>query len=363
MYRLFSIVLFLLISICSAAASQEIENPAGGYTELEVAAGTGNAEQFIRLFLQNGPITPLKGFHAHPGFEACNLADLTAYSSYSTMLDSEMSVGTRIGAHKEILSFLELRGIVPVCPMNGISVRVNGTPIMESEVEFYRTILFQEEAWEQIVDYLIGLQVQSEAARQNGLSLQATDMQEIEQDLAEVEKRYPQWTSGFVKHLLVRDALADLARQSLYNNVTVSDEELRRYYDTNPEDFDLPERIHTRYIELQTREEFDEIQRTKGFPAGGTGDNSIQDAVISKDELSEPEIEKTLWSLEAGKVAYFADDKKGEYYIVQVLEKLPAEKLSLEAAKEGLSAWMIREKIPQELELWVETLKENALIE
>ena len=363
MFRLFSFALFFLISICSAAASQKHVNPANEYTELERAAVTGNAEQFIRLFLQNGPITPLKGFHAHPGFEVCNLADLTAYSSYSTSLDSEIPAGARIGAHKEILSFLELRGIVPVCTMNGISVRVNGTPIMESEVDFYRTILFQEETWEQVVDYLIGLQLQSEAARQNGLSLQAADIQEIEQELVEVEKRYPQWTPGFVKQLLMRDALADRARQSLYKNVTVSEEELRHYYDSYPEDFDLPERIHTQYLELQAREEFDEIQRSKGFPAGGTGDNSIRDAVISKDEMSDAEVEKTLWSLEPGNVAYFADDKKGEYYIFQVLEKLPAEKVSFEAAKERLGAWMIREKIPQELELWVKTLKETALIE
>ncbi len=170
-------------------------------------------------------------------------------------------------------------------------------------------------------------------------------------------------SGDFTEKLVIEKYLAQVTQ-----NVTVEDEEIRRYYELHKSEFFLPERYQVSQILLPTEaeavetweklrsaseEEFRAAARTKSI--GPEAAHGGEMGIFQKGQLPQ-EMEAAIFSLAEGEVSSIIESSYG-FHIFRLDKKFESEWLSLAEASASISRMLLDLKIKQAIRLHIQSLE------
>lgn len=169
-------------------------------------------------------------------------------------------------------------------------------------------------------------------------------------------------------------------------NVTVTDDEVKQYYDEHPAKFEQPEMVRAAHILLSTRDPktnqplSDEQKAAKHKEMEGilkrarAGEDfaklaeEYSDDPGSKNNGGEytfprgrmvPEFEAAAFSLKTNQISDIVTTQFG-YHIIKLLEKIPAKKIEFDKVADNIKEGLTQQKMVKELPDYVAKLKKAA---
>jgi len=182
------------------------------------------------------------------------------------------------------------------------------------------------------------------------------------------------------KSLVIQELLA----QKVTPNVTVGEEEAKKFYEDNPDLFTTPERVHARHILISTQDlktdqekadakaraeeirkdlengaDFEKLakEKSEGPSASKGGDLGT----FSKGDMV-PAFEDAAFALKPGEISKVIETQFG-YHIIQVLEKFPKAVQPFADVQDQINNYLSQQKQSDETDAYLKKLKENANIE
>ncbi|MFN3406549.1 MAG: peptidylprolyl isomerase [Caldimicrobium sp.] len=175
--------------------------------------------------------------------------------------------------------------------------------------------------------------------------------------------------------------LAEEFLQRKLSNLTVTEEEMRQYYEKNKSNYREPEGVQLKHIlifvdskEGKVAEER-ALNRAKQIRAQLLKGAKFEElAKLHSDDLASrdkggdlgilrkgdtiPEFEEKVFSLKVGEISEPIRSPYG-YHIVKVVKKIPASQLSFESVKDRIKEDLLKEKEKEQLEKEIENLKKK----
>ena len=177
-----------------------------------------------------------------------------------------------------------------------------------------------------------------------------------------------EWKARLKNNLVINK----LIRKVVHSRISVSDEDLRKYFDTHLEDFDKAEQIRALQIMVDTEAQAQDILRklkndpglfsylarkfSQGLEAVKGGDLGFLDVSQMPEEFEE------IFQLEVNELSEVIQTPYG-YHIFQVQKKLPKRKMSYEESKTIIKKRLTQEIEDKEFSKWFQKLKQEANIE
>jgi len=179
-------------------------------------------------------------------------------------------------------------------------------------------------------------------------------------------------------------ATKQLLDREVIEKITVSEQEIQAYFDENPDFFTQPERYHTRHILVTMEKDWDDAKKAEARKKIedikkrlGKGEDFAVLAreysdcpskekggdlgYVSRGQMVEP-FENALFSMKPGERSGIVETRFG-LHLIEVLEIQPPGKVPFDSIKGQIETFLKRQKTEQELELYVDRLKEKAKIE
>jgi peptidyl-prolyl cis-trans isomerase C len=166
--------------------------------------------------------------------------------------------------------------------------------------------------------------------------------------------------------------------------VTVSDKQIRAYYDSHPDSFKQPEQVHACHILIRVDPQADESQRAearkkieeiqkklqegedfatlaKGFSQGPSSTKGGDLGYFRRGQMAKP-FEQAAFALKPGEVSDLVETRFG-YHLIKVIDKKPETTIPYDDIKERIEQYLKNKKVQEEVSLYVEKLKEDAKVE
>jgi len=191
-----------------------------------------------------------------------------------------------------------------------------------------------------------------------------------------------------LKERLIEEATAEaVIRREVHVNVT--DEDVRKFYDENPAQFEQPERVRVSHLLLRTvdantreplpeeirqakRKQIEELlQRARAGEDFTALVKQYSEDPGSKDRGGEyvfargqmvPEFEVAAWSLQPGQISDVVTTQFG-YHIIKMLERLPARRVPFEEVKEQIRDYLTTQAIQKVLPDYVRKIRAEENVE
>lgn len=206
---------------------------------------------------------------------------------------------------------------------------------------------------------------------------------EVEAVMAEARADYPaedfkalladrgfseaQWRRELEESLLIEK----IVDQAVYSLVTVTDEDIVRYYQEHRDEFDRPEQVRARQIVVADEAEgnrlLDEIRQGADFAAvarehslSPDSENGGDLGFFARGEMP-PEFDAVVFVLPEDRLSDLVKSEYG-YHIFQVKERRPAVRLPLEAVRDSIRDILRRQDEEQAYQEWLRGLRERASI-
>jgi peptidyl-prolyl cis-trans isomerase C len=292
-------------------------------------------------------------------------------------------------------------------PGREVVAQVNGQPIFASDVNLGTTRLRQkgtfggqkdeEKSEQQLREEALQLLIENELlfqeARRRGFS---AVQEEVDQEMETIAGQFP-GPATFEKVLAQMNVTREDLRRDLERAQTVermvesviepgigvNPEELRAYYDANPQLFTDPERVHIRHILLRvspstTEEQKSEMRRTleglrervlKGESFEALADKYSQDmragkggdlGYLSRGQLAK-DFEQAVFALQTGQISGVVSSQYG-YHLIKVVAHQPPTLVSFERVKTPLAGFLQRSKVDEAVKALAQELREKAKI-
>src|SRR5437667_6532965 len=195
-------------------------------------------------------------------------------------------------------------------------------------------------------------------------------------------------TEQFDAQVMERAICEEVVDRELRSHVNITDEQLKKFYDENGEQFERPETVRAAHILLSTRdastgqemseetkkekrqqiekilerakkgEEFAALAREYSDDPGSK--NAGGEYTFARGQFRNPEFESAAFALKTNEISGVVTTAFG-YHIIKLYEKMPAQKLELAKVKddlrEGLSRREVQEKL---LPDYLKNLKKEA---
>lgn len=166
--------------------------------------------------------------------------------------------------------------------------------------------------------------------------------------------------------------LERLLAEEVFPRITVSDEELRRWYDEHAAEFDTPEQVRVRQVVVRTREEAvrvrDELRRKPQAFAEVARRASMGPEARNGGDLGffgkgsgMPEVFDACFTLPLQKVSDVTPSPYG-FHVFQVTERRPAARRPFAEAAPALKERLLRERRTRAQEEYVAALRQKAQI-
>jgi parvulin-like peptidyl-prolyl isomerase len=199
-----------------------------------------------------------------------------------------------------------------------------------------------------------------------------------EEKKAYLEKAEPgTWTEEEKVSLLASDSgpLIDKMRiqkyiQELSRDLTVTEEEIRAYYDAHPAEFSLPERVQVSQILVSTEaaavELWEEVRFAdeEAFRAAARSESTGPEAssggemgIFERGQLPE-EMEKAVFGMQEGEISPVVESSYG-YHIFRLDRKLAPETVSFDSAAPSIRKKLLERKSEAAAARRLEELKRN----
>ncbi|HZV34755.1 MAG TPA: peptidylprolyl isomerase, partial [Verrucomicrobiae bacterium] len=189
----------------------------------------------------------------------------------------------------------------------------------------------------------------------------------------------------------LRKRLTDAATAEtvLMSKVSVSDADIKKFYDDNPTKFQQPEKVKAAHVLISTGNPHSTtpmsdsekqaklkiaqnvLKRAKANEDFAKLAKEFSDDPGSKDNGGEytfargemvPEFEAAAFSLQTNQISDIVTTQYG-YHIIKLLEKFPAKKLELAEVKPDIKAYLEQSAVQKMLPDYYATLKKDAKVE
>lgn len=255
-----------------------------------------------------------------------------------------------------------------------VVAKINDEVITKDEL--YETLV--EQNGEQVLNLLIAEKIINLEAKKQKVDVSEEDIQNNidkiiknyggEEEFNQAIEQY-----GYTLEDLKKDIATNVKIKKLLEpNISISEEEMLNYFETNKETFNQKEEVRARHILVATEEEAKEV--LEKLKAGG--DFSELAKEYSLDESNKEsggelgffgrgkmvaEFEETAFTLKLNEISEPVKTDYG-YHIIEVEEKKEAKEANYEENKDAIKEILLEEKIPTEYEEWYQKkLTENKV--
>ena len=276
-----------------------------------------------------------------------------------------------------------------------VVARVNGSPIMERQIEeavdrlipqasFHGSLtkerldVFREKALEQLINF----ELQYQYALARGLKPDrkevTTRMQKV-RDSFSSKQEYRDWlkrvgrTEDEIRDMFEKDSLVQAARKKVVEAPSLtSEQQLREYYDSNMSKFNVPETAHLRIISTKNRQKAEEAlaKVAKGEDFGDIAARMSEDSYrIKGGDIGYvhrgriyPEVEDVAFRLAIGEHSGVFE-AQGMWYVVKLEDRKAEQVMPFAEARESLKKELENRKRSELAEAWIADLRKKAVIE
>ena len=246
----------------------------------------------------------------------------------------------------------------------------------------------------EVLEGLINRELLYQESQRKGIKVEEVA---INEQLETLKKRFPnedQFKSVLIKANLseadVRSQIKmgltveQFVTKQFVEKVTVSDKEVRAYYDSHPNSFKQPEQVRASHILIKIDPQADESQRAearkkieeiqkklqegedfaalaKEFSQGPSSANDGDLGYFRRGQKLKP-FEDAAFALKPGEVSDLIETRFG-YHLIKVIDKKPVTTIPYEDIKERIEQYLKNKKVQEEVGLYVKKLKEDAKVE
>ncbi|MRR55785.1 MAG: peptidylprolyl isomerase [Deltaproteobacteria bacterium] len=313
--------------------------------------------------------------------------------------------GTAIGAEKK--KSASKKTVTAAATPANVVAKVNGVPITREELDrATKFMLAQSQNKKQLTaeekkkaDAAVLEQlISAELLYQAGKKLKIADVDgRVAAQMKLGKSKFPS-TAAYDKALkesgLTEKELEEFARKEIYINnlieqeiaskVTVSDEDVKKFYDENPDKFKQSESVQASHIligvdpKLTAEEKAKAKEKAAGLLKRAKAGEDF--AALAKDNSTcpsapqggslgyfgkgqmVPEFEKAAFALKPGEISEIVETKFG-YHIIKVTDKKAAGTVSFNDAKNDITNYLKIQKIQQNISTYIDKLRKEAKVE
>lgn len=296
-----------------------------------------------------------------------------------------------------ILSFSALN-IPDVFSQDGkdIAATVNGAKITVSEINRVVQALpqYQKLQLEMLEDMIVKTLIYQESVKA-GIKVERSEVDNgfkeylkklnLSDDVVKREMKRMNLTEDAMKNEIMKQLMVErfLKKRSKSLNLTVSDEEVRSFYNDNPDTFNKPERVHIRHILIKCDptdkqkvdaakkkiyEVREKIKRKEGSFAelakkySDDKTSSESGGEITKNSPLPKAFIDAAFSLGKDQVSEVVRSTMG-FHLIQLIEKKPAGKTPFNEIKESLKFRLLEQKNNNEMKKYVDSLVQKSDIQ
>ena len=219
----------------------------------------------------------------------------------------------------------------------------------------------------------------------------------VKKELASIKERFPsekEYNDALAGIGMSEDALAqkitrgvaieELIKTHVIQDITVSADESRNFYDQNASMFEKPEQIKASHILIKTAEDATDDQKTearkkiddvrkkavagedfaalaKEYSEGPSNVRGGDLGYFSRGQMVKP-FEDVAFALKKGEISDVVETQFG-YHIIIVTDHRPASVVDYETAKAQIEERLKQEKTLRQIRQYIETLREKADIQ
>ena len=260
-----------------------------------------------------------------------------------------------------------------------------GKPLTDSQLS-----AIKKETLEQLIDRELLYQ----ESQKKGIKVDETAVKE---QLETLKKRFPSeaefknalskmnLSEAGVKSEFARGmAIQKLIDKEFVQKVTVSDKEVKAYYDSNPDLFKQPGQVRASHIlvkvdprgdasqKAEARKKIEKIQQklhkgedfaalAKEFSQCPSSAKGGDLGYFKRGQMVKP-FEEAAFALNSGEASDIVETRFG-YHLIKVVDKKPKSTITYEDVKDKLGQYLKQEKVKKEVSLYIEKLKQKAKIE
>jgi peptidyl-prolyl cis-trans isomerase C len=179
-------------------------------------------------------------------------------------------------------------------------------------------------------------------------------------------------------------AIKELIDTQFVQKITVSDEEMKVYYDSNPDSFKKPEQVKASHILIKVEPQADASQKAgarkklemiqgklkkgedfgtlaKEYSEGPSNTKGGDLGYFSRGQMVKP-FEEAAFALKQGEVSEIVETRFG-YHLIKVTDKTTETTIAYNEIKDNLGRFLKQEKLRKEMTLYIASLKKNAKVE
>ncbi len=206
-------------------------------------------------------------------------------------------------------------------------------------------------------------------------------------NLVDIELFYQESQRKGIKideQILRRMTVQQFIDKQFIQKVTVSDKEIKAYYDSHPDYFKQPAKVQASHILIKVATGADKSQRAearkkiekirKKLQKGGDFaalakefsqcPSSVRGGDLgyfTRGQMAKP-FEEAAFDLKPGKVSDIVETKFG-YHLIKVTDKEPETTAAYESVKDSLGQYLKQEKIQEKISSYIDKLKKKAKVE
>lgn len=296
--------------------------------------------------------------------------------------------------------------VVAPNPLPDPVARVNGAPIAAADLQkAYKALSAsrgdaqvpagkEQEARHFVLDQLIAAELMYQLAEKTPVADLAKKVDDAVARLKGRFKTEEEFRKGLAQQDLSEKELRELIRrnlvienhiqQTIAAKVTVSEQEVRAFYDNNPETFTMPEQMRASHILImvdqqasaadkqKARAKADDLlkqiragadfaklaQEQSGCPSSKQGGDL---GFFGKGQMVKP-FEDAVWAMKTGEVSGVVETQFG-YHIIKLTEKRAKDKMPFDALKGRIEESLKQRKIGEQVTAVMEAAKKSAKIE
>lgn len=280
-----------------------------------------------------------------------------------------------------------------------VLAKVNGEEILQQDVDQIITVFVLPQFQAQnpgaelpaeqkaqieknIVEQLVTERILVQKAKESGIS---ADEALVSERFEQAKAQRPDLSDEMLKGLLEKDNMIQtLLEAEVISKVSVTDEEVQKYYDEQKEQFQEQEQIQASHILIQVaqdasdedkeaaRKKIDEVlvlakegkdfaELAKEYSEGPSKDQGGDLGFFPKGAMV-PAFEEAAFAMNEGDISEVVETQFG-YHIIKLVAKKAAREVPFEEVKDQLKQGLQQQKTGAEVKVWIDDLKAQATIE
>ncbi len=179
-------------------------------------------------------------------------------------------------------------------------------------------------------------------------------------------------TIDFIEEMKKRVIVDKFFKKEVDQKTQVSDEEIKKFFDDNPEEAKTPDEVRASHILLKTREEADMVLKkvkqgakfedlAKKFSMDPGSKEAGGDLGFFSQGMMVPEFDSVAFKLNVGEVSDIVQSRFG-FHIIKLLEKKEGKQKSIDESKPEIEKKLLGQKRKDKFDTLVADLKAKAKI-